>query len=159
MKKLILSLLLLPMLASFSSCSDDSKDLPEVDFEVTISGGVQNADDNKIYVTQGTPLVVESITAVPRNGKRTTLGLTTYYFDGIPQFQTVTVPFGAEFATSDLEPGEYAFQIRTSVYQIDKTAAFALLSYDLVVEPADDEPGEVPGRSIVKPDEQQVAEQ
>lgn len=159
MKKLLLSLLLLPVLASFSSCSDDSKDLPEVDFEVAISGGVQNADDNKIYVTQGTPLVVEGITVIPRNGKRTTLGLTTYYLNGIPQFQTVTVPFGAEFDTADLEPGEYAFQIKTSVYQIDKSAAFALLSYELVVEPADDEPSDTPGRSVVKPDDQQIAEQ
>ncbi len=159
MKKFFLSLMLLPMMAAFTSCDDDKDDLPQVDFEVAISGGVQNADDNKIYVTQGTPLVVESITAVPRNGKRTTLGLTTYYLDGIAQFQTVTQPFGAEFDTSILEPGEYAFQIKTSVYQIDKSAAFALLSYALVVEPADDEPSDTPGRSIVKPDEQQVAEQ
>lgn len=159
MKKLFLSLLLLPLMASFSSCSDDSKDLPEVDFEVAITGGTQNSDDNKIYITQGTPLVVESITAIPRNGKRTTLGLTTYFLNGIPQFQTVTVPFGAEFSTSDLEPGEYAFQIKTSVYQIDKSAAFALLSYDLVVEPADDEPTDTPGRSIINPDEQEIAEQ
>lgn len=159
MKKFFLSLMLLPLMTAFTSCDDDKDDLPEVDFEVVISGGVQNADDNKIYVTQGTPLIVESITAVPRNGKRTTLGLTTYYLDGIAQFQTVTQPFGAEFDTSILEPGEYAFQIKTSVYQIDKSAAFALLSYDLVVEPADDEPSDTPGRSIVKPDEQQVAEQ
>lgn len=159
MKKFFLSLMLLPLMTAFTSCDDDKDDLPEVDFEVAISGGVQNADDNKIYVTQGTPLIVESITAVPRNGKRTTLGLTTYYLDGIAQFQTVTQPFGAEFDTSILEPGEYAFQIKTSVYQIDKSAAFALLSYDLVVEPADDEPSDTPGRSIVKPDEQQVAEQ
>ena len=159
MKKLLLSLMmLLPLVAGFTSCSDDD-DLPEVDFEVAISGGSQNADDNKIYVAQGTPLVVESITAVPRNGKRTTLGLTTYYINGIPQFQTVTAPFGAEFDTSLLEVGEYAFQIKTSVYQIDKSAAFALLSYELVVEPADDEPTDAPGSSVVTPDEQQIAEQ
>lgn len=159
MKKLFLYLMLLPLATAFTSCDDDGDDLPQVDFEVAISGGTQNADDNKIYIAQGTPLVVESLTAVPTNGKRTTLGLTTYYLNGIPQFQTVTVPFGATFNTEDLEPGEYALQIKTSVYQIDKSAAFALLSYDLVVEPADDEPTDTPGRSIVKPDEQQIAEQ
>ncbi len=159
MKNFILSLMLMPLLAGISSCSDDSKDLPEVDFEVAINGGTQDADDNKIYITQGTPLVVESITAIPRNGKRTSLGLTTYYLNGIPQFQTITVPFGAEFETATLKPGEYAFQIKTSVYQIDKSAAMALLSYVLVIEPADDEPSDIPGRSIITPDELNIAEQ
>lgn len=163
MKKTLIALLLLPMMGFFTACHDDDKDLPEVDFEVAISGGEQNADNNKIYITQGTPLVVESITPVPRNGKKTTLGLTTYYINGIPQAQTVTVPFGAEFDTAVLEPGEYAFQIKTSVYQIDKSAAFALLSYELVVEaPAPDETpddGDTPGRSIIHPDDQQIAEQ
>lgn len=157
--------MLLTAIGLFSACSDDDKDLPDVNIEVTITGGVQNPDDNKIYITQGTPLVVESIVPVPLNGKRTTLGLTTYYLNGIPQAQTVTVPFGASFDTSVLEPGEYAFQIKTSVYQIDKTAAFALLSYGLVVEAQnpdenpDDNPDEPPGKSIIRPDNQQIAEQ
>ncbi|MCM1310590.1 MAG: hypothetical protein NC301_06155 [Bacteroides sp.] len=161
MKKSFIALMLLPLAGLFTSCHDDENDLPEVDFEVAISGGVQNPDDNKIYVEQGTPLVIESITPVSRNGKKTTLGLTTYYLNGIPQMQTVTAPFGAEFDTSVLEPGEYAFQIKTSVYQIDKSAAFALLSYDLVVEAPEsgDDSETTPGRSIVHPDDQQIAEQ
>ena len=81
MKKLLYTLMVLPLLATLSACSDSDNDLPEVDMQVTISGGVQNQDDNKIYVEQGTPLVVESITAVPRNGKKTTIGLTTYYLN------------------------------------------------------------------------------
>lgn len=161
MKKSLIALLLLPLAGLFTSCHDDEKDLPEVDFEVAISGGEQNPEDNKIYVTQGTPLVIESITPVSRNGKKTTLGLTTYYLNGIPQMQTVTAPFGAEFETETLEVGEYAFQIKTNVYQIDKSAAIALLSYDLVVEApsGDGDDTETPGRSIVKPDDQQIAEQ
>ena len=161
MKKSLIALMLLPLAGLFTACHDDDKDLPEVDFKVEISGGAQSPDDNKIYVVAGTPLVVESITPVSRNGKKTTLGLTTYYLNGIPQMQTVTAPFGAEFDTSVLDPGEYAFQIKTNVYQIDKTAAIALLSYDLVVEaPAEgDEGGDTPGRSIVRPDNQQTAEQ
>ncbi len=162
-KKALLALLLVPMMGLVNSCSDDDKDLPEVDFEVTISGGVQSPDDNKIYIEQGTPLDIESIVAVPRNGKRTTLGLTTYYLNGIPQAQTVTVPFGAVFETESLEPGEYAFQIKTSVYQIDKSAAFALLSYDLVVTPATPDDGtstqSIPEHNIVKPTKTQIAEQ
>lgn len=159
MKKFLLSMMLLPLLGVFTACDNDGDDLPEVDIEVAMSGATQNPDDNKIYVQQGTPLVIDGITAVSRNGKKTTLGLTTYYLNGVPQFQTVTVPFGAEFNTSDLEPGEYTFQIKTSVYQIDKSAAVCLLTYTLVVEAADDEPSDTPGSSIVKPDEQQLAEQ
>lgn len=163
MKKLFLSLMLLPVLGFVTSCSDDDNDLPEVDMEVTISGGVQNPDDNKIYIEQGTPLVVESVAAVPRNGKKTTLGLTTYYLNGLPQYQTVTVPFSCTLSTEELNPGEYSFQIKSAVYQVDKTAAFVLMSYDLVVlEPTTDEGGSdtaTPGRSIVTPDEQQIAEQ
>ncbi len=161
MKKSLITLLLLPLAGLFTSCHNDDEDLPEVDFEVTVSGGIQNSDDNKIYVTQGTPLVIESITPLSRNGKKTTLGLTTYYLNGIPQIQTVTAPFGAEFETATLEAGEYAFQIKTNVYQIDKSAAIALLSYDLVVEtPSDDNNDtDTPGRSIIKPDNQQIAGQ
>ncbi|MDE7110723.1 MAG: hypothetical protein K2O38_02325 [Muribaculaceae bacterium] len=159
MKKILYSLMFLPMLAIMSACSDSDNDLPEVDMQVTISGGIQNEDDNKIYVEQGTPLVVESVTAIPRNGKKTTLGLTTYYLNGLPQYQTVTVPFSCTLSTTKLKPGEYSFQIKSAVYQVDKTAAFVLMSYDLVVEePQSDEPATY-GRSIVRPDTQQLAEQ
>ncbi len=58
MKKFLLSLIALPMLAmGVTSCSDDNDSLPEVKMEVKISGGVQSETDNKIYVTEGTPLV------------------------------------------------------------------------------------------------------
>ena len=160
MKKLLLSLLALASVVAFSSCDNDSDDLPEVNIEVQISGGVQNADDNKIYIEQGTPLVVESLKAEPRNGtKQATLGLTTYYLNGIPQMQTVTVPFGATFDTSTLAPGEYAFQIKSAVYQVDKSAAFVVLTYALVVEAPDEDPDDTPGESTVTPDELQLAQQ
>lgn len=160
MKKFLLSLMILPALGLFTSCSNDGDDLPEVDMEVTISGGVQSPDDNKIYIEQGTPLVIESVNAISRNGKKTTLGLTTYYLNGIAQYQTVTVPFGCTLSTAQLEPGEYSFTIRSAVYQIDKSAAYVVMTYDLVVEaPTSDGTTTVPGRSIVTPDQQQIAEQ
>ncbi len=136
MKKLLLSLLALPLVAfGFTSCSDDD-DLPEANIEVKISGGVQNPDDNKIYVTEGDVIDFESITAVPTNGKKTTLGFTTYYIQGIPFAQTFTVPFGAKLDTEGMNPGEYIVQIKSELYQVDKAAAFVLISYQLVVEPA-----------------------
>ena len=159
MKKILYSLMILPMLAVMSSCSNNDNDLPEVDLQVTVSGGEQNSADNKIYIEQGTPFKVESVTAVPRNGKKATLGLTTYYLNGIPQYQTVTVPFACTISTEELEPGEYSFQIKSAVYQVDKVAAFVLMSYDLVVVPPASDIPATHGRSIVHPDTQQIAEQ
>lgn len=159
MKKLFLSLLLLPAVAAFTGCSSDSEDLPDVDMEVTISGGVQDPDDNKIYCGQGTDLVVESVTAIPTNGKKTTVGLTTYYLNGLPQYQTVTQPFGCTLPTDGLAVGEYAFQIKSAVYQVDKTPAIVLMSYDLViVEPSPVAPASARS-AIAKPDQTQIAEQ
>lgn len=164
MKKLLLSLIAVPMmLLGFTSCSDDDENLPEVTMNVQISGGVQNPDDNKIYVTEGTPLVFESIEAIPTNHKKTTLGLTTYFLQGVPVAQTITVPFGATIETEGLQPGEYTLQIKTEVYQVDKAAAFMLLTYTMVVE-ADDTPDSgdeeaTPGTSTATPDTQDIAEQ
>lgn len=161
MKKFLLSLMVLPMLGLFTSCDNDGDDLPEVDMEVTFSGATQSPDNNKLYITQGTPLVVESVNAVSRNGKRTTLGLTTYYIDGIPQYQTVTVPFGAEFDTSVLDPGEYLFQIKSSVYQIDKSAAYVMMTYYLVVEEPQNTPDaqSATGSFIAKPHDTRMTAQ
>ncbi len=162
MKKFLLSLIALPMLAmGVTSCSDDNDSLPEVKMEVKISGGVQSETDNKIYVTEGTPLVFESLKAVPTNGKKTTLGLTTYFLEGVPVAQTITAPFGVEIDTEGMTPGEYTLQIKTEVYQVDKSAAFILLTYTMVVEPdsPSDDPDQTPGESIANPDLQEIAEQ
>ncbi len=158
MKKFLLSLIALPMLAmGVTSCSDDNDSLPEVKMEVKISGGVQSETDNKIYVTEGTPL----LKAGPTNGKKTTLGLTTYFLEGVPVAQTITAPFGAEIDTEGMTPGEYTLQIKTEVYQVDKSAAFILLTYTMVVEPdsPSDDPDQTPGESIANPDLQEIAEQ
>lgn len=150
MKKLLLALLTLPLLAGFASCSDDDKDLPQVDFEVTVSGGEQNPDDSKIYVKQGTVFEIESIKPIATNNKNTALGRTVYYLNGIPMFWTITAPFGAKINTADMALGEYSLQIETTVYQESKTMAFAVLSYTLVVEAADAGGTETPGTSVLR---------
>ncbi|MDE5959727.1 MAG: hypothetical protein K2G94_07090 [Muribaculaceae bacterium] len=161
MKKLLLSLIALPMMAfGFTSCSDED-DLPEAKIEVRISGGVQNPDDNRIYVTEGEQLVFESLTAIPTNGKKTTLGFTTYYIQGIPFAQTYTVPFGATLDTEGMNPGEYVVQIKSELYQIDKSAAFVLISYELVIEPADGDGSDVPpsGSYVATPAHSEIGAQ
>lgn len=160
MKHTLYTLLAAVAILVIPACSNDEKDLPDVDVQVSISGGVQDPENGDIVVKQGTPLVVDGLEVSPRNGKKATLGLTTYYLNGIPQAQTITVPFSAEFNTSDLEPGQYIFQIKSAVYQVDKSAGFILLTYDLVVEPADPDSGDdTPGSSVVTPSERIIAEQ
>ncbi|MDE7389011.1 MAG: hypothetical protein K2M97_07170, partial [Muribaculaceae bacterium] len=63
MKKFMLALLALPMIAlGFTSCSDDD-DLPEANVDVTISGGYQNPTEGKIYIAAGDPLFFDALTA------------------------------------------------------------------------------------------------
>lgn len=143
MKKFILALMALPLMAlGFTSCDDDN-DLPEAYVDVTISGGYQSPDDGKIYIAAGDTLFFDALTAVPTNGKKTTLGFTTYYLQGIPFAQTYTAPFAAYLDTRALDPGTYVVQIKSELYQIDKSPAFVLLSYQVEVtepEDADDTP-------------------
>ena len=127
------------MLGLVSSCDDDGSDLPEVSFKLNISGGTQNTEDNKIHVTKGVPLVINSLEVTPTNGNETILGTTTYYLNGMALFQTYIPPFAARFETAMLTPGDYIFQIQTNVYQVDKTAAVCVLSYDLVIDAPNEE--------------------
>ena len=153
MKKFLLALMLLPLLGTFSSCSDDSDDLPEVDIKVVISGGTQDPTDNTIHVMQGTPLVIESLTAEPRNGKDAVLGMTTYYINGLPALQTNIPPFTATINTDRLAPGSYILQIRTTIFQVDKSAATCVLGFKLIIDIPDDEPTDTPGESPAQPTE------
>ncbi|MBE6305461.1 MAG: hypothetical protein E7082_06040 [Bacteroidales bacterium] len=158
-KKLLSLALLMPLLGFLTACDDDSNDLPDVDIKVVMTGATQDPTDNTLHITQGTPLVIESITAEPRNGKEAVLGLTTYYLNGMPTFQTVLPPFTATLNTSSLIPGSYKLQIRTSVYQVDKSAAVCLLTFNLIVdEPVSDEPGEPSTLTIVHSGEEALFE-
>lgn len=139
MKRLYYLLLALP-LALFASCDDDN-DLPEVTFDVTMSGGVES--NGEIYVVQGETLTVDEVKVTSDTNKAATLGATTYYWSGLPVGTTIVVPFSWEFNTADLEPGKYALQIQTNVYQTDKSPAVAMLSYVVnVVASAEDLPAD-----------------
>lgn len=159
MKKLLPLLLLAPIIGLFSACDDDADELPDVDIKVVMTGATQDPADKSLHITQGTPLVIESISAEPRNGKEAVLGLTTYYLNGMPTFQTALPPFSATINTSSLIPGAYKLQIRTSVYQVDKSAAVCLLSFTLIVdEPVSEDPGEPTTLTIVHSGEQALFE-
>lgn len=122
-------LYLLPVLAlGLLSCHSDD-DLPEVKMNVTMSGGVQG-DDGVIYVVDGETLTVESVSAEPLNGKTTSVGATSYFIDGVPAGTSVVAPYRMSFSTVGWELGRvYLLQIRSGIFQVDKTPGFTLLTY------------------------------
>ena len=135
MKRLYYLLLALP-LAFFASCDDDNE-LPEVTFDVTMSGGVES--NGQIYIVQGETLAVDEVKVTSDTDKTATLGATTYYWNGLPVGTTIVVPFAWEFDTTDLAPGAYGLQIQTNVYQTDKAPGVALLSYIVNVVESEDQ--------------------
>ena len=154
MKKLLYLLMALPALLLASSCSDDdSKNLPDVSFQITYSGATDV--DNILYVVQGDTLAIESIEVTPAPGtKPASLGATVYYWDYAPVGSTMIVPFGMDFVTENVPLGRHLLQIRTSVMQVDKAIAFAEFAYRImVVESATDIPaGSQTVQGVLTPD-------
>lgn len=137
MKKLYYLLLALP-LAFFASCDNDD-DLPEVDMSVEMSGGM--ISDGVIYMVQGDTLSVESVSVKSLTDKPATAGATTYFWDYRPAATVIAAPYTMEFDTALTPVGNHLLQIQTGVYQVDKTAAFVVLSYKVkVVESAEEIP-------------------
>lgn len=133
MKKLLFLLMALPLLAiGFTSCSDDDKDLPDVNIGFTYSGGTYV--NNKMYVVKDSVFTVDSIYCEPAPGTKTAaITNVTYFFAGLPQFYTIVQPFGASFNTTGINPGAYPFNISMTVLQVDKSIANAAIGIPLVI--------------------------
>lgn len=141
MKKYLYLLLLLPAMGlAFTSCDDDN-DLPDVDFDVTISGGLKF--DDGLYVVQGDELVIESI-AVTNNdsSKDAAIGTPSFYWDGYLLGISPEPPYSFAIATDENTPvGRHVLEITCPVYAVDKSIATALLGYNVtVVASSDDMP-------------------
>ncbi|MDE6496694.1 MAG: hypothetical protein K2L30_10710 [Duncaniella sp.] len=153
MKKFLYLLIALPALLLVSSCSDDDNDLPNVSFQISYSGAVDV--DDVLYVVQGDTLAIDAINVTPAEGtKPASLGATTYFWDYAPVASTITVPFSMDFDTEAVPVGRHLLQIRTSVFQVDKSVAFAEFAYKImVVESADDIPaGSDVGAGVLTPE-------
>ena len=131
MKKLLsLFLLLLPL--AFTACSDDDKDLPDVDITVSMKNVVE--DGGYYYVTQQKPFIIDSIGIKGNDGKNAMIQNITYRLGPLPVFYTNLPPFGCRFDTSLLTADtRYPVNITFNVLQVDKTISVAALGYDVVV--------------------------
>ncbi len=150
MKKLFY-LFAIPLLAMFATaCDDDDRDLPDVSLSIDYSGATEK--DGVLYVEQGQTLNIDALKVTPAEGtKQATLGQTIYYWDGVPYYSTVIVPFATKVNTTGMEIGEHQLGVRTTVYQVDKEVGFALASFKvMIVEPTGDESGE--GGGTINPD-------
>lgn len=148
MKRFLYILLVLPLLALVASCSDDDKDLPKVSISVDYSGAVE--EDGVLVITQGQPFKIDALKVTSLDGKKATLGNTTYYMDGEPFYAIGVPPFGCEIDTNTLPVGEHVLSFYTQVFQVDKETGFALYGLKLKVVAAEDTPGD--GGGTVTPD-------
>lgn len=152
---LYLLLLILPAMA-FVSCSDDD-DLPKVEFSVDFGNQVS---DGTVYVVAGDTLTVNAVTVKNLESDKA-VGLTpvTYYINGFPEAVAPVAPFAVKFPISKTAtPGRYLLTLETQVLMVDKSPAFAVISYYVkVVESADDIPSEaVPTALVAKPNYDQT---
>ena len=140
-------LMLAVMPAILSSCSDKN-DLPDVEVTVNFKDAVKK--DNVIYVVQGEPIVVESITIKPISGGAAAIGPTAYYLDEFWIGTTDVIPFGAEIETANLELGNHVLCIRPTVLQEGKSLGYTLMYYNIkVVKSKEDLPAEATNVSDV----------
>ena len=133
MKKTLLYLLpLVAMSAGFAACDDDD-DLPNVDFQVEFQD--VTLKDNVIYVVQGEPLTVKSVTVINNEkGKEAVVSGATYYWDYVPVGSTGIAPYTYTLLTTENTPiGRHELQIETRVFAVDKSPAVAVMGYTVEV--------------------------
>ena len=141
MKKLFFLLCLIPAFGTmFSSCDDDDN-LPDVDFDITISGGVKC--DDGLYVVQGDELVIESMKVINNDkGKDAAIGTPSFYWDGYLLGVSPEPPYKFEISTDENTPvGRHILEIACQVFAVDKSIADAVIAYRVnVIASADDMP-------------------
>ncbi|MBD5232803.1 MAG: hypothetical protein HDS65_01350 [Bacteroidales bacterium] len=140
-KLLAAALIAIPALA-FVSCSDDDKNLPDVDFNVEVENATKV--DGAVYVVQGETLTISGITVTNREeGKEAAITQAAYFWDGRYIGTSVFAPYGIEIPTSDTTPlGNHSLDIQAPVLAVDKEVATAVIGLKVVVVESEDE---VPG--------------
>lgn len=140
MKKIVYLLAAIIPALAFTAC-DDHDDIPDVDFNVTISGG--KFANNDIYVVQGDTLAIDGVQVVNNeHGKAVTIPYVNYYFNYSFIGQNAIEPYGFDIAIpEELPVGQYALELTAPVFAVDKAPGYAVISYRVnVVSSADDIP-------------------
>ncbi len=137
MKKLLYLLVALPMIM-LSACHDDD-DLPNVDLDIQFSG--VTVKDDVIYVVQGEPITIESVSLINNTDKKGTLGVVSYYWDYIRVGSQVVAPYTATFETTGDPVGNHILSLDCGIYVEDYPVCFGAAQFKIkIVESEDDLP-------------------
>ncbi|MCM1348130.1 MAG: hypothetical protein NC338_01845 [Firmicutes bacterium] len=137
MKKLLFILLALPLLATFTACSDDD-DMPQVNIDITYGNTqVVNGD---IYVVQPDTFKITAITVTAaREGHKATNGPVSYFLNAVPLGTNPVMPYGIDLPTDNLKTGAYVLQIYMPIYEegCELASAFSQVNIHVVADAAD----------------------
>ncbi|MDE7154250.1 MAG: hypothetical protein K2O00_07405 [Muribaculaceae bacterium] len=142
MKKFLYLLVALPLFV-FSACNDDD-DVPNVDLDIQFSG--VTVKDDVIYVVQGEPITIESVSLINNTDKKGTLGVVSYYWDYVRVGSQVISPYTATFETNNEPVGNHLLTLDTGIYVEDYPICFGVAQFKVkIVASADELPddGEV----------------
>ena len=134
MKKLLFTLLAALPLLVLGACSDDNDNsLPDVDFNISMQGATDV--DGIIYIVQGSPLTIESISVVNNEpGKEAMISGANFYWDGYFLGYAVEPPYAFLIQTTeDTRPGKHVLEITAPVLAVDKELANAHIRYNVMV--------------------------
>ena len=125
-----LALLALPFI--LSSCSNDNE-LPNVAFNMAVSGGVM--DNNTIYIVRGDTLNIESLNVTNLDSdKAAAVTDAQYYWDYNFIGANPFAPYNFSIDVGDSTAvGDHMLTVRAGVIAVDKTPAFAIVDYPVVV--------------------------
>lgn len=146
MKNLFLLLAMALPTVFFTSCDDDN-DVPNVDVTVQMEGVTRV--DNTLYVVQGEPLKIASITLTDNTKKGAVIGSATYFWDYYRVGGTIVAPYGMTIDTEGVPVGNHLLQISMSIYAVDYSPSVGVVEYQVKVV-ADE--SDIPSSGDVEPD-------
>ncbi len=138
-KKLLAAAVIALPAIGLVSCSDNEKNLPDVDFNVEIENATKV--DGAVYVVQDETLDITGITVTNREeGKEAAITQADYYWDGRYFATSVVPPYGIEIETTEETPlGNHILDIQAPVLAVGKELATAVISFKVVVVESQDE--------------------
>lgn len=126
MKRLLFLLLALPLL--MTSCKDDD-DMPNVDFNVDITGGVNVG--GVIYVVKGDTLKINSVEIVSHDDKNAAIGAVSYFWDGNFLLTNPIPPYGIKITTGQMAINKHHLHFNCPVYVVDYPILTAYFDYQV----------------------------
>ena len=129
MKKLLYLMFLLP-LTLFVSCSDDDS-LPSVDFSITLNNVA--LENNVFYAVKGDVVEIENVAVKSLTDQSASVTGVRYYLSGVPIYGTIENPFVCDIETADLPVGKFTLNVTSTILQVDKRIANAVINYPLVI--------------------------